>query len=211
MMSDLKRLTAVLALALVASGCALFEKEAPRQVIVPDELLSDPRYDLDGAHPRQRYVLRMTDGERDWEIEFPEVATGYEVRIPLEGEPKVLTDKAKPKVTSADRAIMEDMVRNSPDTAAAQAPTQSYLAGLVEVRDLYRTRHYELALLRLVDLEKEYPNDDKLMAMRGSLYRQLGRTELAREAWEKALLVNPNNQTVIDALTRLPQPGQSGH
>lgn len=211
MMSDLARLTPVLALALVASGCALFEKEAPRQVIVPDELLSDPRYDLDGAHPRQRYVLRMTDGERDWEIEFPEVATGYEVRIPLEGEPKVLTDKAKPKVTSADRAIMEDMVRNSPDTAAAQAPTQSYLAGLVEVRDLYRTRHYELALLRLVDLEKEYPNDDKLMAMRGSLYRQLGRTELAREAWEKALLVNPNNQTVIDALTRLPQPNQSGH
>lgn len=211
MMSEIQRLPPVLVLTLVASGCALFEKEAPRQVIVPDELLSDPRYDLDGAHPRQRYVLRMTDGERDWEIEFPEVATGYEVRIPLQGEPKVLTDKAKPKVTSADRAIMEDMVRNSPDTAAAQAPTQSYLAGLVEVRDLYRTRHYELALLRLVDLEKEYPNDDKLMAMRGSLYRQLGRTELAREAWEKALLVNPNNQTVIDALTRLPQPNQSGH
>lgn len=201
-----------LAVAFVAGGCALFEKEAPRQVIVPDELLADPRYDLDGAHPRQRYVLRMTDGERDWEVEFPEVATGYEVRIPLEGEPRVLTDKAKPKVTSADRAIMEDMVRNSPDPAVAPpAPSQSYLAGLVEIRDLYRTRHYELALLRLVDLEKEYPNDDKLLAMRGSLYRQLGRTELAREAWEKALLVNPTNQVVIDALARLPQPGQAGH
>lgn len=234
------RLSALALLAL-ASGCAWFGTEKPeRRILVPDELLKRSDYTPEGQYPRSRYVLRMTDGERDWEVEFPEVATGYEIRIPLQGEPNVLA--AKPQgspLTAADREILADMARQNPDLAAppdpaepavvaaagpddaatqppettdesgtqpAAPPRTSYLAGLAEVRELYRTRNYEVALVKLVELERQYPRDERLLAMKGSLYRQLGRAELARQAWEDVLKLNPDNQAVIDALQRLARP-----
>jgi tetratricopeptide (TPR) repeat protein len=213
------------ALALVAlASCAMFDKPEQRRVVVPDELLKQSDYEPDGYVPRQRYVVRMSDGQRDWEVEFPEAASGYEIRIPLEGEPKILGQGEKTPVSAADRAIADDMVRQNPELAGKErskdgvngerdlngegggrkAPKVSYLASLVELRELYRTRNYEVALMKVVELERDYPNDDKVLAMKGSLYRQIGRTELAREAWEQALRINPTNQVVIDALSRLP-------
>lgn len=176
-----------------------------RRIIVPDDQLKQSDYQPDGVIPRSRYVLRMTDGNRDWEVEFPEVASGYEVRIPLEGEPKALSQNPGRPASSADKEIAEDMHRQNPDAASSRkkTPKVSYLSAMTDIRELYRTRNYELALLRVVELEREYPADDKLLAMKGSLYRQLGRNELAREAWEKALKINPQNQVVIEALGRL--------
>jgi tetratricopeptide (TPR) repeat protein len=204
----------MLVIVLTLGGCA---SQASRRIIVPDDQLKQSDYQPDGVVPRSRYVLRMTDGKRDWEVEFPEVASGYEVRIPLEGEPKVLGQGAAKPPTAADREIAEDMVRQNPDLAESAAtgktgptgkpnkaaPKLSYLTGLSEIRDLFRSRNYELALLKTGELEQEYPADDKLLAMKGSLYRQIGRVELARDAWEHALKINPQNQVVIDALERL--------
>lgn len=220
-----RRLATVVLLASALPACAMFEGEEKRRVIVPDEMLKQSDYQPDGVIPRSRYVVRMTDGERDWEVEFPEVANGYEIRIPLQGEPKALTKIEGPPVTAADRAILEDMVRQNPDPTAADGtktavakgdpdlagepgvkrpgPRVSYLSVMSEVRELYRTRNFEVALMKIVDLESDYPGNDKLLAMKGSLYRQLGRAELAREAWEQALKINPQNQIVIDALSRL--------
>ena len=62
---------------------------------MPDELVKQSDYTPEGQYPRSRYVLRMTDGDRDWEVEFPEVASGYEIRIPLQGEPNILGAKAQ--------------------------------------------------------------------------------------------------------------------
>lgn len=223
------RMRAILVpMALFAAACAMFDKPDQRRIVVPDELLKQSDYEPDGYVPRQRYVVRMSDGQRDWEVEFPEVATGYEIRIPLEGEPKVLGQGDRRAPSAADRAIADDMVRQNPDLqrdpagkdgegegrdlngqGARKGPKTSYLASLVELRELYRTRNYEVALMKAVELEADYPNDDKVLAMKGSLYRQIGRTELAREAWEQALKVNPTNQVVIDALSRLPATNAS--
>lgn len=194
-------------LLLVLAGCG--STAAQRRIIVPDDQLKQSDYAPDGVIPRSRYVLRMTDGTRDWEVEFPEVASGYEVRIPLEGEPKVLSQNGTKPATTADREIAEDMLRQNPEATPGKkkAPKVSYLNAMSDIRELYRTRNYEIALLRTVELEKEYPGDDKLLAMKGSLYRQMGRAELAREAWERALKINPRNETVIDALARLGNAG----
>ena len=79
----------------------------------------------------------------------------------------------------------------------------SYLLTLARVKDLYRTRHYELGLVELVDLEKQYPDDEHILSMKGSLYERLGNKNLAREAWQEALRLNPFNLAVLEALQRL--------
>ena len=52
-------------------------------------------------------------------------------------------------------------------------------------------------------LEKEYPQDARLQSMKGSLYLKLGKARLAREAWEKALTINPDDAGVAEALRQL--------
>ncbi|MFB6372015.1 MAG: sensor histidine kinase [Bradymonadaceae bacterium] len=57
-------------------GCKTSQPET--KVVVPSAATQAPEYEGDGSIPEQRYVIRMSDGQRDWEVQFPEVATGYD-------------------------------------------------------------------------------------------------------------------------------------
>lgn len=149
-----------------------------------------------------RHVIRMSDGTRDWEVEFPDVATGYEVRIPL-GEGRELGGPpAREKLTAADRELLEDQAQSGVKRASGK-PRSSYLAGVARIRELFKSRNYELALVQCVDLERDWPDDEKLLAMKGSIYKKLGKAKLARETWERVLQLNPDNGTVAEALRDL--------
>jgi hypothetical protein len=233
----------LLALAASAAGCGL-TKPVAADVHVPPELLRGSSYTAAGEPPRSRYIVRMTDGQRDWEIQLPEIATAYEVKVPLAGKPGngLAVDMAT--MTAADREIATDRdaaarsaaaepaddagegtqraglrgkrgggddddagaAKPKPRKPAGPAPTgarASYLLTLAKVKDLYRTRHYELALVELVELEKQYPNDEHILSMKGSLHERLGNKNLAREAWQEVLTLNPFNLAVLEALQRL--------
>jgi tetratricopeptide (TPR) repeat protein len=225
----------------MAAGCA--SERVAADVRVPPELLRGSPYAAGGTPARSRYVVRMTDGQRDWEIQLPEIATAYEVKVPLTGAPggRMAVDMAT--MTAADREILaqneaarrdstsqlapdEDDQGDDKDSAkasgkkprpgaspaakaAAAAPGQppsarpSYLLTLERVKELYRTRHYELGLVELVELEKQYPEDEHILSMKGSLYERLGNKTLAREAWQQVLRLNPYNLAVLEALQRL--------
>jgi hypothetical protein len=227
---------AVMTVAGCASGGAV-----PADVRVPPDLLRGSPYTASGESGRSRYVVRMTDGVRDWEIQLPEIATAYEVKVPLSGKPAAPMSIDMATATAADREIMaenraaaeraktdspgsDDAVdeggtrpsdrdasrkaaRSSDKAASAAgappAAKASYLLTLARVKDLYRTRHYELGLVELVDLEKQYPDDEHILSMKGSLYERLGNKNLAREAWQEALRLNPFNLAVLEALQRL--------
>jgi len=88
-------------------------------------------------------------------------------------------------------------------TSQPQAGKASYLLTLEHVKELYRTRHYELGLVELVELEKQYPEDEHILSMKGSLYERLGNKSLARDAWQQVLRINPYNLAVLEALQRL--------
>lgn len=184
----------------------------------------------------QPYVVRMSDGVRDWEVEFPESATGYEVRIPLRGDGGRgrLEDLPEP-MTEADRELLAEMRRSEASmeregvfhegedlvTGAAErergarqaasgvdpeqpAPDRpSYLLGVSEVRRLYRSGNPEVAMVRLARLLRAYPDDTRLLAMKGTLWLRLGRPELARRAYEEVLQREPDNRAVQQALRRL--------
>jgi hypothetical protein len=236
-------------------GCAL-TRPVPADVHVPPELLRGSSYTAAGEPPRSRYVVRMTDGQRDWEIQLPEIATAYEVKVPLTGKPGKGLGVDMATMTAADREILDD--RQASERAAAadssdddagdgtkraalhgkgrgdeesgddsaspgkrrgassrgepgegartdKPPAQraSYLLTLAKVKDLYRSRHYELALVELVELERQYPNDEHILSMKGSLHERLGNKGLAREAWQQVLTLNPFNLAVLEALQRL--------
>ncbi|MFL5304951.1 MAG: tetratricopeptide repeat protein [Polyangia bacterium] len=217
-------------------GCA--SGNVPADVRVPPELLRGSPYTAGGEPARTRYVIRMTDGQRDWEIQLPEIATAYEVRVPLTGAPTSPLAVDMATMTSADREILEqnEASRRAPDDddknadndddkkrgdkngdkkgdkksavkpRAGQTPPAarpSYLLTLERVKELYRTRHYELGLVELVELEKQYPEDEHVLSMKGSLYERLGNKALARDAWQQVLRINPYNLAVLEALQRL--------
>jgi tetratricopeptide (TPR) repeat protein len=232
-----KTLQLMLGVAAVA-GCA--SGNVPADVRVPPELLRGSPYTAGGEPARTRYVIRMTDGQRDWEIQLPEIATAYEVKVPLTGAPTSPLAVDMATMTSADREILEqsEASRRAPDDddknadndddkkgqrgdksadkkgdkksagkpRAGQTPPAarpSYLLTLERVKELYRTRHYELGLVELVELEKQYPEDEHVLSMKGSLYERLGNKALARDAWQQVLRINPYNLAVLEALQRL--------
>jgi tetratricopeptide (TPR) repeat protein len=234
-----------------AAGCASFSRAVPADVRVPPELLRGSPYSAAGESPRSRYVVRMTDGQRDWEIQLPEIATAYEVQVPLTGKPASPLAIDMATMTAADREILaenqaaqrakgpaaDDAAEDADGTRSARATGHkpgkgggrsagperagaaagagagapetppsgqaSYLLTLARVKDLYRTRHYELGLVELVEIEKQYPGDEHILSMKGSLYERLGNKNLARDAWQQALALNPFNLAVLEALGRL--------
>jgi hypothetical protein len=204
---------------LIVSGCA-----ARSTIIVPPESVREWAYTPEGHTGSGRYVVRMTDGQREWEVEFPDAASGTEVRVPLKGGGRqIKLSGEKSGLTAADREMEaertararerdpDDPIYHLVDVPTRKdgpklkppKPKQSYLVGVAQIRELYDSRNYEIALVHLVELEREYPNDEKLLAMKGSIYKKLGKVKLAREAWERVLVLNPDNQVVAAALRAL--------
>ena len=139
------------------------------------------------------------------------------MRIPLDGplESPTAADAellaAAPEVRAAPNTAADakpDGAAKPPATgtkadAAARILGKSYLGTLAKVREMYSSRRYELALVELVDLEASHPKDARLQAMKGSVYLKLGKAHLARESWQKALALDPEDPAVAEALRTL--------
>jgi hypothetical protein len=142
--------------------------------------------------PDGRYVLRLAEHNRVWELELPESAGGYEMSIPLAGPLEAPT-----------LADAEMLAGGAAEPGKATNPQKSYLATLAKVREMYSSRRYEMALVEVVDLESAHPGDARLFAMKGSLYLKLGKKDLARASWEKALSLDPKDAAVAEALRHI--------
>ncbi len=165
-----------------------------------------------------RYLLRLAEHNRVWELELPESSGGYEMRIPLDGpldsptaaDAEMLaaapapgpgtTAKSPPEAKAGVVALAT--VAAQPDAAPTE-PRKSYLGTLAKVREMYASRRYEMALVELVDLEAAHPKDARLQAMKGSVYLKLGKPRLARESWQKALALDPEDPAVAESLRTL--------
>ena len=212
----------------LAGGCAA---PAGKRLVIPPEMKARSAKAEQNARPRP-YVVRLAEGGRVWEIEMPETSGGYALHVPLAGTgdmPEVLTpaDEEMLSEVSPGAAGPEapakavggapapgarpggaSLARGGAATPAApdlraNARRKSYLGGVARVSEMWNARRYELALIEVVALEKEYPQDARLQSMKGSLYLKLGKASLARAAWEKALTINPEDAGVAEALRQL--------
>ena len=220
-----------------------------RTIVVPTHAVVQPDRQKDGSASPRRYVVRMSDGNLDWEVELPEVATGYELRIPFKGKSaagsgELAYQNAAP-LTAADKELIKSMRRENPEMETAgvfnesgqgidevskakqgnkrdskksrknraqkSKSRQSYLVGLEKARQLFKAQKYELAIIALKSLDQDYPKDVTIKSMLGTLWLQLNQPVLAREAWEAALKINPNNRAVIQALKQLQSSMENGN
>ncbi len=253
----MRKILGVLALALTLSACETTDTKSDKVIIVPSAATTAPSYAAGGQVPTRRYVVRMSDGKRDWEVEFPEVATGYELRIPLQQKGPAV-DVEGEDLTDADKELLESLRRRNsgmeregifvngknqadPDgktqdggltpgeelgedggkkngagkgvdpwagTEDKPAPTRrSYFLGIEKVKKLYRAGKYEVAIVFLKKLEKDYPDDLQILSMMGTLWLRMGQEDLAREYWERVLQIDPKNRAVIEALKQLTNRG----
>jgi len=157
---------------------------SPKAPAAPQRLVS-PKVPTQES---QRYTLRLVERGRVWELELPESTGGYEVRIPLGAG-----------IETPTAADQEMLAGKTPP----EGRSKSYLATLAKLGEMYSAHRYELALIEVVDLEQQYPKDPRLLAMKGSLYQKLGKAALAREAWKKALEIDPSDTIVAEALRAL--------
>ena len=111
-----------LTFALLTSGCGggdltINVQGRDKTIIVPSSASVQPPYSSEGDPPPRRYVVRMSDGSLDWEVELPEVATGYELRIPFKGKNRGEANRGGVQfgdtegLTEADREIIAAMRR----------------------------------------------------------------------------------------------------
>jgi len=182
-------------------------KSSPRKIRIPDAVVENPETP-DRPDPAIRpYVIKMSDGRRTWQVEIP-VSPGsgnFSAAIPLDLGQVVAQPPPAP-ASEADREIIEAKEKAGepvPEAAKGGGDTQSYLQTLARVRALYARRQYELALVELVALDRQYPDDERILEMKGTLYRRLGRLDEAKRAWERVLALNPDNRVVARALEQL--------
>lgn len=166
------------------------------------------------------YTLRLAESGRLWEYDVPESEGAYHFRIPIAG-----TQAGAPPemMTEADAQLMGDTRLAGATEAAANGAAdggtvgvdgklveprrgysqKSYLGGLAKVNELYRGKRFELALIELVNLERQFPEDGRIQAMKGSLLVRLRKFKQAREAYERALVLNPEDIGVAEALREI--------
>ncbi len=106
------------ALALALTACEATDARSGRErvIVVPSTATTTPAYERDGNVPNKRYVVRMSDGKRDWEIEFPDTARGYRLNIPM-GSTRPIDgiDVGGDQPTAADKELEDYLSRNNPD------------------------------------------------------------------------------------------------
>ncbi|MBI3070896.1 MAG: tetratricopeptide repeat protein [Deltaproteobacteria bacterium] len=150
------------------------------------------------AEPGKEIVIRVTDGERTWSVVVPSGVEGYELAIPT--SPKDARVAGVQGGATAKRA--------SADIGAAVRPTDdveitAYLRGIARVRELRESNNKELATLEAMSLARRHPKRARVWAMLGTLHAELGQRKEAREAWRKAIEIDPRDTVTAEALEKL--------
>ncbi len=100
------------------------------------------------------------------------------------------------------RSEMERDLGLIPSQNDSPTNDQSYLGSIDQVKILYRQGRYEAGLIEIDQILRRYPTDPRLHEMRGTLLDRMGQKELARQAWNQSLELEPNNEGLKRFLTR---------
>ena len=176
-------------------------------------------------------VVRSKKGDRAVEVEIPArnsevsewvVPVSPQGRSAASGEAEARTqtnDYGTRRPSSVDREIQRNMPASPAEDVAARRDLESemglqaveedlprgdrsYLGALDRVKNLFRERRHEAALLEVEEMMREYPTDPKLHAMRGTLLDRLGYSDLARQSWAQSLKLDPSNEPLPRFLER---------
>lgn len=210
----------------VAQSCSSdlseYEQDVMRgSITYPFAQRTDP---LGLDRQRETLVIRARKGDSEYAVELPGAGVDYDVHIPVEelgatssaqedrlsksvGSP-VLTDReligVMPKLSSQSApkvALLDRSMGLMPSEKPSQGP--SYTLSLARIKRLFEKKRFEYCLIEINNTLAFYPNSARLHKMKGTVLLRLNERDLAAQAWQKALELNPNDATLRSALTAL--------
>jgi tetratricopeptide (TPR) repeat protein len=115
----------------------------------------------------------------------------------LSGGRKSMDDRHFKDVIEIDKSLGVE-----PTGTAQEAP--SYTKSVILLKQLFKERQYEEALIVLQELMQFYPLSPQLLMMKGTLHQRLQQIDLALAAYEKAFDIEPSKRlkAQIDYLKR---------
>ena len=173
--------------------------------------------------PQETFVIKSAVGDREYSIEIPGSANDYDVQVPISdigvSDPDILSGKKTRNTAnpvSTDREMLAGMPRidRAGDTSlvdsafgvgSSDGPQQapSYTLGLAKIKELFKKRQYELALVEVNSLLTFFANSPQLNKMKGTLLLRMYNPPLAEKAWIRALELDPDDRPLRAALDRL--------
>lgn len=117
----------------------------------------------------------------------------------LSGGRKALDERHTRELSDIERKLGVE----SRDEDVGKAP--SFTLGIQNVKNLFKAREYEEALIVLSDLLRHYPKSPQLLLMKGTLHHRLGQIDIALSAYQRAFEIEPSRRlkAQIDSLKRM--------
>ena len=102
-----------------------------------------------------------------------------------------------------DLGDLDSQLKVTPEENAGQGP--SFSRGIQKVKELFKNRSFEEALIETNELLHYYPASAQLLLMKGTLHQRLGQIDLALAAYSRAFEYEPSKKlkAQIDHLKRL--------
>ena len=217
-------------LAALAGGC---QGTAPKADETYEAMMSgtiaypfaEPSKTLGTSPSEEKFIIKSTVGDREYEIAIPGAARDFDVQVPLaemgETDQDVLGGRKPRKLASpvatdqemtaalprldkargADTALMDSAFGVGKPEGPGQAP--SYTLGIAKINELFKRREFEFALVEINNMLAYYANSPQLYKMKGTLLVKMRNLPLAELAWIKAVQLDPKDRVMRAALERL--------
>ena len=160
----------------------------------------------------KKFIIRSIKGGAQYVVEIPDAGEDYDIEIPIAAIHKGSNEEEfRSSAVSTDREILASMpsiTKESPvqssfmDKAFGVANSEeykgapSYTLGIAKITKLFKSQKHEYALIEVNNLIAYYPQSPKLFKMKGSIYLKMRNYQLAKQAWNQALELKPNDRAL---------------
>ncbi len=171
----------------------------------------------------QHILLRSKTASRSLEIEIPEGKSSFELPLDDGRSPAaidgIIDERYRDKKPSyTDRQITKSFPQASGNQLQKKRAIEnelgvvpeegdlsyddSYLASMDFIKQLFKQNRHEAALIETDKVISRHPTNPKAYQMRGTVLDRLGYQDLAIQAWEQALKLEPNNESLKRYLSK---------
>jgi tetratricopeptide (TPR) repeat protein len=167
-------------------------------------------------------TLRSKNGDQSFEVQLPSERGVSDLLVPMSNDFAMQQNRIQAgeidtryeslRSQQSDREIAATFSPSNPQNdlrrhqiesglglkGSEQLPQmeQSFLAKIDVVKQLFRLRRFEAALIEIDQLVRSYPTNAKLYEMRGTVFDRLGYRDLAMKSWKQALEFQPGNASL---------------
>jgi hypothetical protein len=169
----------------------------------------------------ENFVIKTSVGSTEYVVEIPHGGQDYDIVVPLaklDTQHVAHNEYKESDAVGTDKEIVSNLptLENKKRTMTSMldkaygvgkhgGPTQSpsYTLKLVKIKDHYKNKNFELALIEVNKLLSYYPTSSQLYKMKGSIFLKMRQLDLAERSWVKASELDPKDKILKTGIARL--------